>query len=131
MSIFLRVVATCFVSTLVVLLFGPGTPVEREIVGLDKVAHFGAFGLLLWSFGILFRGQSRLHLAGFTLLFGAVTELVQGAIGRDASWFDLLADALGVAMALAVWASWRRFRPRSAMVSDRSLGGAEIRPRRV
>lgn len=131
MSTFSRVVATCFVLTLVVLLFGPGTPVEREVVGLDKVAHFGAFGLLLWSFGILFRGQSRLHLAGFTLLFGAVTEIIQGVIGRDASWLDLLADALGVVMALVVWASWRRFQPRSAMISARSPDGAEIRPRRV
>lgn len=131
MSVFLRVVAVCFLVTLVALLLGPGTPLEREIVGLDKVAHFGAFGLLLWSLGILFRYQPRLHLAVYAIMFGALTELIQGVLGRDASWLDLLADALGIMTALLVWASWRRFRPRSAMASGRSPGSSEIRPRRV
>lgn len=131
MSVFLRVVAICFLVTLVALLLGPGTPIEREIVGLDKVAHFGAFGLLLWSIGILFRHQPRVYLAAYAIFFGALIELVQGVIGRDASWLDLLADALGVMTALAVWGYWRRFQPRSATNPGLSPSLAKTSPRRV
>lgn len=109
----LRLTALAFVVVLVVLLLGPETPLEREVIGLDKVAHFGAFGGLLWSFGVLFRRQPRVLLALYTIAFGALTEVAQGVLGRDASWWDLLADTLGVLVALIVWAWWRGFKPRS------------------
>lgn len=118
MSNVLRSVALIFVAALVVLLLGPGTPLEREVVGLDKVAHFGAFGGLLWSFGVLFRRQPRTLLAVYAIAFGAVTEVTQGLLGRDASWLDLLADALGVGVALLVWSCWRGFRPRGRIAAE-------------
>ena len=118
MSNVLRSVALIFVAALVVLLLGPGTPLEREVVGLDKVAHFGAFGGLLWSFGVLFRRQPRTLLALYAIAFGAVTEVAQGLLGRDASWLDLLADALGVGVALLVWSCWRGFRPRGRIAAE-------------
>lgn len=124
---FLRVVAVLFVVILLVLLLGPGTSLEQNIVGIDKVAHFGAFGLLLWSFGVLFRRRRRITLALWALAFGAATEVVQGMVGRDADWFDLLADALGIAAALLVWVCWRRFRPRSARMAQDAEGGAGTR----
>ena len=111
----LRLTALAFVVVLVVLLLGPGTPLEREVIGLDKVAHFGAFGGLLWSFGVLFRRQPRVLLALYTIAFGALTEVAQGVLGRDASWWDLLADTLGVLVALIVWAWWRGFKPRGML----------------
>lgn len=117
MSNVLRFVALIFVAALVVLLLGPGTPLEREVVGLDKVAHFGAFGGLLWSFGVLFRRQPRILLAVYAIAFGAVTEVAQGLLSRDASWLDLLADALGVGVALLVWSCWRGFRPRGRIAA--------------
>jgi VanZ family protein len=46
--------------------------------------------------------------------------VVQRYIGRDASWGDLLADALGVAVALLIWAVWRRFRPREAFQTPKT-----------
>lgn len=118
MSNVLRSVALIFVAALVVLLLGPGTPLEREVVGLDKVAHFGVFGGLLWSFGVLFRRQPRILLAVYAIAFGAVTEVAQGLLGRDASWLDLLADALGVGVALLVWSCWRGFRPRGRIAAE-------------
>ncbi len=114
MSLPLRILAALTVAVLLVLLLGPSLEVEQQISGLDKVAHFGAFGLLLWAFGVLFPSRSRVLLAICALLAGGGIELVQGMIGRDASWFDFLADALGVALALLVWATWRGFRPRQA-----------------
>lgn len=121
MSNVLRFVALIFIAALVVLLLGPGTPLERQVVGLDKVAHFGAFGGLLWSFGVLFRRQPRMLLAIYAIAFGVMTEAAQGVLGRDASWLDLLADALGVGVALLVWSGWRGFRPRRHIA-------AELRP---
>lgn len=118
MSNILRLAALLFVAVLVVLLLGPGTPLEREVVGLDKIAHFGAFGGLLWSFGVLFRRQPRVLLAIYAIAFGTLTEIAQGLLGRDASWLDLLADALGVFVALTVWAWWRGFKPRGLLSTD-------------
>ena len=114
----LRLAALLFVTALVVLLLGPGTPLEREIVGLDKLAHLGAFGGLLWSFGVLFRRQPRAFLAVYAIGFGALAEVVQGLVGRDASWLDLIADAVGVLVALVVWSWWRGFRPRGRIAAE-------------
>ena len=115
MSNILRLAALLFVVVLVALLLGPGTPLEREVVGLDKVAHVGAFGGLLWSFGVLFRRQPRVLLALYAIAFGALTEVAQGLLGRDASWLDLLADVLGICVALIAWAWWRGFKPRGML----------------
>ena len=120
MSRLLYVLAILVLAVLSVLLLGPATSVEQSVDNLDKVAHFFAFGLVLWALGVLFRRRSRVVLAIITVVIGGLVELVQGQIGRDASWYDLLADALGVVTALLVWSGWRRFQPRSARrpVSD-------------
>lgn len=119
MSNILRFVALIFVAALVVLLLGPGTTLEREVGYLDKIAHFGAFGGLLWSFGVLLRRQPRVLLALYAIAFGALTEVAQDFLGRDASWLDLLADALGVFVALLVWSCWQGFKPRGHTAVER------------
>lgn len=114
MSLPLRVVATLILVVLLALLLGPATSVESDAPGIDKVAHFFAFGFVLWSFGVLFPKLSRVQLAIGAVLFGALTEILQGMVGRDADIIDLMADSLGIATALLVWAWWRGFRPRTA-----------------
>jgi len=114
MSLLLRVVATLLLVVLLALLLGPGTVIEQNVIGFDKVAHFFAFGFVLWSFGVLFPRRTRVQLAIAAVLFGALTEILQGMVGRDADVFDLLADSAGIATALLVWAWWRGFRPRAA-----------------
>ncbi|WP_420471086.1 VanZ family protein [Brevundimonas sp. FT23042] len=114
MSLPLRILATLIIVGLLVSLLGPSTSLEQDIQGLDKVAHFFAFGLALWAFGVLFPRRSRVQLAIAAVAFGALTEVVQGIVGRDADILDLLADSLGIGTALLVWAWWRRFRPRKA-----------------
>lgn len=114
MRTFLRVVGALLLLVLLGLMLAPGGTVESEKLIWDKAAHFIAFGLILWSFGVLFRRLPRTWAALLAIALGAAVEVVQGYIGRDPSWGDLLADALGVATALLIWGVWRRFRPREA-----------------
>jgi VanZ family protein len=96
------------------LLLSPGGTIDSENLIWDKASHFIAFGLILWSFGVLFRRLPRTWAALLAIALGAAVEVVQGYIGREPSWGDLLADAVGVAVALLAWAVWRGFRPREA-----------------
>jgi VanZ family protein len=115
MRLFLRLAGAVVLVVLLVLLLSPGGTIEADEIIWDKAAHFIAFGLILWSFGVLFRRLPRTWAALLAIILGGAVEVVQGYIGRDPSWGDLLADALGVAVALLIWAAWRRFRPREAL----------------
>lgn len=70
----------------------------------DKLDHIAAFGTL----AVLGRlGWSRRRASGIGLAlvgFGALIELSQAMpmIGRDASWYDLLADTIAVLLGLAI-----------------------------
>ena len=66
------------------------------------------------------RRLPRLLAAALAIALGAAVEVVQGMVGRDASWGDLLADAIGVAVALLLWAAWKGFRPRTAFQRARA-----------
>lgn len=114
MRTFLRLVGAALLLVLMGLLLSPGGTLESERLIWDKAAHFIAFGLILWSLGVLFRRLPRTWAALLAIALGAAVEVVQGYIGRDRSWGDLLADALGVGVALLIWVVWRRFRPREA-----------------
>lgn len=114
MKILMRLTAVAILAVLLTLMIGPFGSVEAATNVWDKAAHFVAFGLFLWSFGVLFRRLPRLWAAALTIALGAAVEIVQGLVGRDASWGDLLADALGVAVALLLWVIWRRFETRTA-----------------
>jgi VanZ family protein len=81
----------------------------------DKVLHAGAFGVLaLLATWALARGRvraatSRVLLAGclITVLYGATDEYHQSFVpGRDASVYDLLADALGAVGAAGAIRAW-------------------------
>jgi len=109
---FLRLGGAAVLLVLLALLLAPGGTIESEQLIWDKAAHFIAFGLILWSLGVLFRRIPRSWAALSAIALGAAVEVIQGFIGRDPSWGDLLADALGVAAALVIWMVWRGFRPR-------------------
>ncbi|MBU1385144.1 MAG: hypothetical protein KKG14_06745 [Alphaproteobacteria bacterium] len=120
MSRLLRLTAVAILLVSLIAMIGPFGGVEAASGVWDKGAHFVVFGLILWSFGILFRRLPRLMAAVLAISLGGAVEVVQGLVGRDASWGDLLADALGIATALLLWATWRRFRPRTALQPPRS-----------
>jgi len=68
---------------------------------VDKVVHAALFAALAltgrWA------GISRTVLVAVLVLYAAVSEVVQGLIGRDAAVGDWIADVLGVLLALVVW----------------------------
>lgn len=115
MRLFLRLAGAAVLLVLMALLLAPGGTIESGDLIWDKAAHFIAFGLILWSLGVLFRRLPRTWAALLAVALGAVVEVVQGYVGRDPSWGDLLANTLGVATALLIWAAWRGFRPREAL----------------
>jgi VanZ family protein len=75
---------------------------DNDSAGLipwDKAKHFIVF-YVLSILASLALPQSRLHRIGLVMLaFGGTIEILQGFVGRDASWFDLFADACGISAA--------------------------------
>src|SRR4051812_28298331 len=66
------------------------------LIPWDKAKHFIVF-YALSILASLALPQSRLHRIGLVILaFGGAIEILQGFVGRDASWFDLLADTCGI-----------------------------------
>lgn len=110
----MRTAAAAIVVVLTTAMIGPFGGEQLEVNVWDKAMHFAAFGLMLWSAAVWFPRLPRLWTAALTLAFGGLIEIVQGQVGRDASWGDWLADGLGILAALAAWVVWRRFRERRA-----------------
>jgi VanZ family protein len=91
----------------------------------DKLAHFGAFGLLaflcatVWqiSVGLLIGAHLR-FLWLLVVAYGAIDEWTQTLVGREASWLDWLADVAGAAAGLAVFQLLARSRRHRWSQSD-------------
>ncbi|MBA4805181.1 MAG: teicoplanin resistance protein VanZ [Brevundimonas sp.] len=115
MSRLIRLLAVAVLLVSLTLMIGPFGNVEAGSGVSDKLAHFLVFGLILWSFGVLFPSMPRLWAAVLAVALGGAVEVVQGLVGRDADLLDLAADAAGIGVALLVWAAWRGFRPRRAL----------------
>jgi VanZ family protein len=114
MKLLMRLTAVVLLVVIIGAMVGPFQNLEAASNVWDKAAHFVAFGLILWSIGVLFRRLPRTLAALSAFLLGGAVELIQGMVGRDASSGDLVADGLGILTALLLWAVWRGFRPRAA-----------------
>ncbi len=69
----------------------------------DKLLHFIAyFGLSGLSLLALSPGRRAAVAAGVLILMGGVLEIAQGLVGRDASWGDEAANALGAVIGCAL-----------------------------
>jgi VanZ family protein len=98
----------------------------RWIPSFDKVAHFSVYGLLgtltlrglgtrRWAHGLAIAAVS---------LFGASDEWHQSFVpGRSCEVADWVADTLGAALAVSLYARWGRYR--------RLLETSLVRPTRV
>lgn len=90
--------------------FRPGPGPAPVFTAADKVQHLLAFGCMAFAGRLGFARQAAL--AAALLAYGGFIELVQTQVpGRDASWDDLVADALGIAAGLALVAWLRRRTP--------------------
>jgi hypothetical protein len=91
-------------------LFAPGSDVPSAPAGVDKLVHGSVFAALAltgrWA------GIGRGVLAGLLVLYGGVSELIQGipALDRDPAVGDWVADVVGVLLGLLVWELLRRRR---------------------
>jgi hypothetical protein len=91
-------------------LFAPGSDVPSAPAGVDKLVHGSVFAALAltgrWA------GIGRGVLAGLLVLYGGVSELIQGipALDRDPAVGDWVADVVGVLLGLLVWKLLRRRR---------------------
>ena len=70
-----------------------------------------AFSTLAVTWALARSPSRRGHwaIAAWLLLYGALIEIVQAYVpGRDASWLDLMADAVGIAAGLGLVTLLRR-----------------------
>jgi VanZ family protein len=86
----------------------------------DKAEHAIAW-FVLASIGLVFWPARPRLIAGFAFCLGALVEVLQWAmpLGRDGDVHDLLADTVGIAVALLAWAAVRSMRRR--IVSRRPI----------
>ena len=96
----LRVAAVISGLLLTILLLGPFQGLEQVFYLTDKEAHVAAFfAVTIGLFAIAPRWR-RSDLAIAALAFGVLIEVGQGLTGRSMSLSDLMADGLGVSMAV-------------------------------
>lgn len=99
----------------------PRIPAALQMPGSDKWQHFAAYGGLAFLLSIRQFGGKPLswktaaQILGILIVYGALDELSQIPVGRDAEWYDWLADIIGASGGIAVFAAGRSlFRRRPA-----------------
>jgi hypothetical protein len=82
-------------------LFAPPDNVPLALPGVDKLVHAALFAALAltgrWA------GIGRTVLTPVLVLYAAVSEVLQGMIGRDAAVGDWVADVVGLLLGILVW----------------------------
>jgi len=80
-------------------------PVVFTFEGLDKILHMVAYGVLctLLLYGGRWPGPKRAWwFAILAMLYGVSDELHQYVVGREADFFDFVADSIGAVVAVVV-----------------------------
>jgi VanZ family protein len=93
-------------------LFAPASEVPVAPPGVDKVVHVAVF--LALALTGRWAGVRPGVLGALLVAYGAVSEVVQAVtpLERSGSVYDLVADAVGVALGLGAWALGERSRRR-------------------
>ena len=104
MKTFLRLFAAAVIAGLLSLMLGPVLAIEQTAAVSDKLAHAVAFFMIAVCLEILIWRSTRLLPCLLVLGIGGLVGLSQGAIGRDASWGDFLADFVGISVAFFIMA---------------------------
>jgi VanZ family protein len=107
----------------------PSPPDLPGFQGADKLAHLGAYAIMMLWFGFIYLPGPRLLILGaLFVLLGMVLDLVQGATGyRSTEPLDMISNACGV----CVGGLLARTRLASTLVwlEDRLYGGSGSRKR--
>ncbi|MBE2215843.1 MAG: VanZ family protein [Opitutaceae bacterium] len=103
----------------------PKLPAPEGVPGFDKIAHFGAYGLLatLWVRALSARlspGRAAFFAWSIAALFGVTDEFHQSFVpGRSTELADWLADSGGAALAVLLYTFWPAYRG----LLDRPIAG--------
>ena len=99
-SLFFRLACIVVLLAIWILSFLPGS-IMPSVPGTDKLHHALAYFALMFCWGQLFISpRPRLKLAITFVVMGALIECLQGLTTyRSFEWLDMLADAIGVALA--------------------------------
>ena len=88
-------------------------PSAAADLGWDKLNHLAAFAALGLLARLAWPAQRLGRWALGLLLYGGLLEIAQGlSPNRQAEWADLLADALGLLLALLLAQGWQRWQQR-------------------
>jgi len=103
------------VAVLLFLTLAPPADLPKEHLW-DKAEHAIAW-FVLAAIGLAFWPTRPARITGFAFCLGAAIEVMQWAMpyGRDGDVRDLLADCIGVALALLGWGLARRLSARRPM----------------
>lgn len=101
------------VAVILYLTLAPSNDVPGSSLVWDKAAHAIAFGLLA-IVGLLMSTHRRWAVVAAVIGLGLAIEVAQSVMpyGRQGDWRDALADTIGVALGVGLWAFARRFKPR-------------------
>lgn len=83
----------------------PGSGQAQWFAHADKLIHASGYAVLAWlAFGLFGTRRARIFAMAGLLLYSGLIEIVQGtwAIGREADPWDLLANAIGIAIGAAL-----------------------------
>ncbi|WP_330472392.1 VanZ family protein [Vibrio harveyi] len=84
-----------------------------NIAYLDKMQHAMAYSVFGFLGGFCVANwRQRWIVALSILLFSAVIEVLQGYVGRQTSWHDLIANSIGILTGLLCYRIWSLYRPR-------------------
>ena len=100
---------TCFILVGITILSLLPPKSGLEIQSNDKINHFTAYACLTFC-GLAANIRKRaLVIVLFFILFGIFMEWLQGFVpGRDQSFFDTIANMLGVGIGFIIYRSMRR-----------------------
>jgi VanZ family protein len=105
-------IPVCWMGAIYLASEQPRLPGPSGVPGFDKLAHFGAYGLMatLWvrALAVSLRPRTAACLAWLVAsAFGVTDEFHQSFVpGRSAELADWVADSAGAAVAVVVYVGW-------------------------
>jgi VanZ family protein len=111
-----------FIAITILSLLPPRT--NLEIPTNDKIGHFMAYATFSLNICLLFTRVSKqllLLLLG-VIGYGILLEFLQGFVGRSTSFYDFLANTIGVSIGfvLYLFLAWQRWRYSPQMLKRRT-----------
>ncbi len=118
------IIAVVFTAIVVLLTHLPQEvmPPQLQVIGLDKLAHVSAYGVITLLFILSLRTSPTMLSASLLffaiLALGALDELTQPFVSRTASLADWLANIIGVSGVLLFFLRFKRPKYQSTLTTQ-------------